>query len=380
MPSKKQQNQPYSALDLEINLTHQEHVRKRPQMYVGGTGKRAMHLLLWQIVDEAIHEHQQFPNLTEITITLLSDTRIRVSDNGLGIPTEMHKSGKSILDAYMTDYGLRRENYTINRSNDLRGKFHAIHMFMLNALTSECIAESKIDGYVWRQSYQRGVPITKVEQVRPLAEDESTGTSITFTPDFTVIDEGLIFDYDLIVNRCQELAYMLPEITFHVQREGAEENKLHESGGVADWLAKINQSFPTLHPILSQTFIVDYEYPFHEWIETIKIDLAIQFRDKIPGSIQSYVNTYKISGEHATGLRKGLLTAIYGQQLANMENPLYGLSAILHVYHPNPDYIYHGANPELHNREITEIVSDCVQLLLLENPDALEKLQNHFRV
>lgn len=217
MPSKKPQNQEYTAKSIQ-SLTSREHVRRRPGMYVGGTDKRAMHLLVWQIVDEA----QQFPELTEITITLLSDIRIRVADNGLGIPLEPHKSGKSILEVYMTNHGLRRANYLINRSNDLNGKLHAIHMFMLNALTSECVAESKYDDFLWRQSYREGLPVSDVEQVRALVEGESTGTSITFTPDFTIMDEGLTFDYDLIVERCRELAYLLPQVAFKLERDATD--------------------------------------------------------------------------------------------------------------------------------------------------------------
>ena len=89
----------------------------------------------------------------------------------------------------------------------------------VTALSSRLVAGVKRDGFLWQQTYQEGMPTTQVEQIRPLAEGESTGTSITFTPDFTIMEDGLTFDYELIVGRCRELAYLLPNVTFRVERE-----------------------------------------------------------------------------------------------------------------------------------------------------------------
>lgn len=373
-------NQEYTAKQID-NLTQREHVRKRPAMYMGGTDKGAFHNMLWQVLDEALDE-SQFNSLSEITITLLSDTKIRVSDNGMGIPTEVNKSGKPIFEVYMTDYGLNRRNYIKNRAYDLSGKLHAIHMFMMNALASECIAETKYDRYLWRQTYREGQPISEVQQIRPMNDSEETGTSITFTPDFTIMDVGLTFDYDLIVERCRELAHLLPQIKFRIEHENSETIVLNQADGIASWLNILNKSVPTLHLILSTELIADFEHPFQNWIATIRVNLAFQFRNDLSGMIKSYVNTYEtaVKGVDVEGLETGLLRAIYDNEYSGIENPLYGLSAILHVYHSDPEYIYHTSPlPCFSNPEVEDIVSDCVQLLLAENPDVVAHLQNYFQ-
>lgn len=381
MSQKKPKNTNYDATQIEAT-TPRELVRRRPAMFMGGTDKSAVHNMLWEVLDEALDE-AHFNSLSEITITLLSDTEIRVSDNGMGIPVEVYKTGKSVFEAYMTDYGLSRRNYIKNRSYDLSGKLHAMHLFMMNALSSQCIAETKYDRYLWRQTYAEGQPVSEVQQIRPMNDKEETGTSITFSPDFTIMDEGLTFDYDLIVKRCHELAYLLPQIKFRIERKGSETIVLNQANGIASWLSNLNKSVPTLHRILNAELVADFEHPFQNWIATIRVNLALQFRDGVSGMIKSYVNTHEIplGGVHIAGLEAGLLRILYDNEYTGIENPLNGLSAILHVYHSDPEFIYHTRPlPRFSNPEVQDIVSDCVQSLLAENPDVVTQLQNHFRV
>jgi len=379
--SKQPQNQTYSAANIP-KLTPQEHVRKRPGMYVGGTDKRALHNMLWYVVEEASAEALQFPDLNEITITFLNDTQIRITDNGMGIPVTVHKSGKPVFEVYMTDHGLRRENYVISKSNDLSaGGLHAIHMFMMNALCIECIAETKVAGFLWQQTYSEGVATSSVEQIRPLADGESTGTSITFTPDFTIMDKGLTFDYDLIVERCRELAYMLPHVTFRVEREDQSVEPViwHYPAGIRDWIAEVNKEIATLHPVLYKDFSGEYEYKHGK--HTIRVELAFQFRTLDAGEIKSFVNTIPVpeGGTHIDGLNESLLTAIYGDAHSDLIDPLNGLIAILHIYHPDPQF-QSQTKVELLNPEVKEAVMDCVEVLLAENMDIHAQLQGYFRI
>lgn len=376
MPSKKPKNQQYSAKDI-ISMTPLEHIRRRPGMYVGGINKRAFHNLLWEIVDNSIDEAMA-GHCTEITIISHSDTKISVIDNGRGIPVETNEYGKNYLEISLTQVGsygkFDKKNYTVI------GGLLGVGLPAVNALSSGLIAEVKRDGFLWRQTYQEGIPITKVEQVRLLAEDESTGTSITFSPDFTIMDEGLTFDYDLIVEHCQQLAYLLPEVTFSIEKKNnlTDNIVIRKANGLVDWVADLNTDAETLHPILYKEFSKEFEDRNYKW--TVKVELAFQFRKNNDGLIKSFINTIKTDdGVHINAMKKTLIPAIYGDDASNHQNSLYGLVAVVHIFHPDPQF-ESATKKILLNPEVKDVVEDCVKQLLAENLDIHAQLQGYFRI
>ena len=258
------------------------------------------------------------------------------------------------------------------------GGLHGVGISAVNALSSEMIAEIKRSGYLWRQTYSEGNVTSSVEQVRPLAENESTGTSMTFTPDFTIIDEGLSFDYELIKERCRELAYLLPQLTLELEHEG-DILGLKHSNGIADWVADLNKNIETVHPILHIVSQSDYQATYSNSPFSIKVEVALQFRKNIDGTVMSFMNTILVrdGGTEVEGLETALISAIYGDTPPKLDNPLQGLTAILSIYHPDPQF--EGAMKiKLLNPDIKQAVIACVQAMFSENPDILDSLRTHF--
>lgn len=374
MSDDKPQEHEYNAENIEA-LSPREHIRKRPGMYIGGTDNRAFYYLFWQLVNEALDE--VFAEYCDnIRVVFHSSTCLSVIDNGLGIPVDIDESEKSKFELVMSGVGTKCHKFE-ELTYKVSGGWYGIGIVTNNALSSECIAESKRDGYLWRQTYSEGLVTSPVEQVRPLAEDESTGTSITFTPDFTIMDEGLTFDYDIILERCQELAYLLPQLTLEIERDG-EILSLNQPQGLAGWVADLNQYDELVHPVLSNSLEIEYSNKYIGQ-STLKVELALQFRKNDDGFVMGFINTIlaRDGGTHIEGLRESLIEAIYGDNVHQSDNPLQGLTAILHIYHPDPQF-ESQTKVKILNPEIKEAVAQCVQALLAENPDVLVRLQRHF--
>ena len=191
------------------------------------------------------------------------------------------------------------------------------------------------------------------------------------------MDEGLTFDYDIILERCQELAYLLPQLTLEIERD-SEILSLHQPKGLAGWVADLNQHDETHHPILSKSSEMDFSNNYVGQ-STIKVELALQFRKHADGFVMGFINTIlaRDGGTHIEGLRESLIEAIYEDNIPQNDNPLQGLTAILHIYHPDPQF-ESQTKVKLLNPEIKEAVAQCVQALLDENLKVLVGLQKHF--
>ena len=375
MPDKKSTTEKYIAKNI-VAITPREHIRRRPQMYVGGTDSGALNHLLWEVVDNSLDEVMA-GRCDHIRITLHSKTRVSIIDNGQGIPVDANECGRSALEMVMTQVGACGK--FDNEAYKVSGGLHGVGVSAVNHLSAQLTAESKRDGYLWRQTYGEGLPTSPVEQVRPLAEGESTGTSITFTPDFTIMDEGLTFDYTVIVERCQELAYLLPQLTLEIERDG-DILTLHQPKGLAGWVTDLNQHDECVHPILFKSLQTEYSDKYIGESK-VKVELALQFRKHTEGVVMGFVNTilWEHGGTHIEGLRESLIQGIYGDNTPETDNPLYGLTAVLHIYHPDPQS-EGSMHLKLLNPDVKDHVMRCVQALLTENPTFVQSLQSHFLV
>jgi DNA gyrase/topoisomerase IV subunit B len=229
------QNQPKSYPCSKPNtksLEPRQHVRNRPGLYLGGTDKAALHQMVWEVLDDAISEFEN-TLYNEITISLLPDNTLRIADDGLGFPVGYTESGESQIEAYMTKISRGGRAWMRQRELLASDGLHGIGISTINALSSFCQVEVKRDGYLWLQFYKEGSPSSALEQIFPLREDECTGTSITFCPDFSIMDKN-DFDFELIVERCRELAYLLPQLRFNVQdlRGNKQEETYHYPHGL----------------------------------------------------------------------------------------------------------------------------------------------------
>src|SRR6056300_1056489 len=204
---KKTINNQYSAKNIQA-LEGLEAVRKRPGMYIGDVVKRGFHHLVYEVIDNSIDEALA-GHCDTITISINEDNSISVSDNGRGIPVDMHKKeGVSALEVVMTKIGaggkFDKDSYKVS------GGLHGVGVSCVNALSNKLIATVHRDGKVWEQEYSRGKASYPVKNI---GESDKHGTTVTFWPDDSIFTQTTEYSYDTLANRMRELAYLNKGIT-----------------------------------------------------------------------------------------------------------------------------------------------------------------------
>ncbi len=285
----------YTAADITV-LEGLEAVRKRPGMYIGGTGIAGLHHLVWEIVDNGIDEAMA-GHASRIDVALLPGNVVQVSDDGRGIPVEVHKTtGKSTLETVMTvlhaggKFG--GEGYKVSSG------LHGVGASVVNALSSSLTTEVWRDGRRYWQEYERGIPKGPVHD-EP-AEGHPTGTRQTFTPDPTIFHE-IAFDWQTILERIRQQAYLTRGVMIVArdERDGAPQQfGFFFEGGVASHVRYLNRNRTALHSIVSLAKVVD----------DISVEVAMQYTDDYAERIITFANTVNTpeGGTHLTGFRTAL--------------------------------------------------------------------------
>lgn len=329
----------YGADQIQV-LEGLEAVRKRPGMYIGSTGPRGLHHLVYEVVDNSIDEALA-GNCSEIYVSLNNDGSVTVKDNGRGIPVEVHpKTGLSTLETVLTV--LHAGGKFGGGGYKVSGGLHGVGVSVVNALSEWLIAEVARDGNVYRQEYKRGIPTTKLEVVRKATIE--SGTSITFLPDATIFDE-VEFSYDTLEYRFRELSFLnrVIKIQFQDKREGREKDKtFHYTGGLKEYVKYLNKSKNTIH---EQIVYID------KIAEDCTIELALQYTDNIRENIYSFannINTHE-GGSHLAGFKSALTKVMNEYSRRNNilkdkdenlsgEDVREGLTAIVSVKLPEPQF------------------------------------------
>ncbi|MEM6337704.1 MAG: ATP-binding protein, partial [Bacteroidota bacterium] len=194
----------YEASSIQI-LEGLEAVRKRPAMYIGDIGVRGLHHLVYEVVDNSIDEAMA-GYATDIEVTIREDNSIQVIDNGRGIPVGMHPTeGRPALEVVMTV--LHAGGKFDKNSYKVSGGLHGVGVSCVNALSTKLVATVRRDGYVYRQEYRIGEPVTGVDQIRTLSDGEVRGTTVEFWPDTTIF-KITEYRFDTLAERLRELAYL----------------------------------------------------------------------------------------------------------------------------------------------------------------------------
>ncbi|MGH8927373.1 MAG: ATP-binding protein, partial [Acidimicrobiia bacterium] len=272
-------NTSYDARDITV-LEGLEAVRKRPSMYIGSTGPRGLHHLVWEVVDNAIDEAMA-GFCTRIEVDLLSDGGVRVFDNGRGIPVDMHaKTKQSALTTVLTTLhaGGKFEQgaYTVS------GGLHGVGVSVVNALSMRLAAEVRRDGFVWLQTFERGKPQGKIEKIKPWKKN--TGTTVTFWADPLIFTDTTEIDYEVVGTRLRELAYLNRglEIVLTDQRGETERTDTFlYRGGLLDFVKHLNSNREPIHPHVIE--ILDRA-------EEGELELAMQWTGTYTESILSFAN------------------------------------------------------------------------------------------
>ncbi len=366
-------NPSYGAQDIQV-LEGLEAVRRRPGMYVGGTDIKALHHLVYEIVDNSIDEALAGV-CDQIKVIIHADSSISIQDNGRGIPVDIHPTKKvSALELVMTT--LHAGGKFDNGSYKVSGGLHGVGSSAVNALSEWCVVEVRRDGHVHRQEYKRGIPQGPVEVVGETNE-EDTGTTTSFKFDKLIFTEDIDFRFDTLMQRFREMAFVTKKvkIELHDEREHRSAT-FYFDGGIVSFVRYLNRNRENLHPV----FYVEKE------MDGVSVETALQYTDAYNESVFSFANTIHTidGGTHMTGLRSAITRVIndYARRnaLIKESDPNFsgddtreGLTAIISVKVPDPQF-ESQTKVKLMNAEVQtaaqQIIAEAFAQFLEENPAA----------
>ncbi|TVR24601.1 MAG: DNA topoisomerase (ATP-hydrolyzing) subunit B [Nitriliruptor sp.] len=301
----------YSAKNITV-LEGLEAVRRRPGMYIGSTGARGLHHLVWEVVDNSVDEALA-GRCSRIEVELLRDGGIRVSDDGSGIPVDLHeKEGRSALEVVLTV--LHAGGKFDSQAYAVSGGLHGVGVSVVNALSERLVAEIVRDGGSYHQSYQRGIPDAPVERTGD--GSEQTGTTISFWPDPDVFEEGVGFSAETIARRLRDTAFLTAGLRIvlidHRELDGLDAPprrlEFHAPGGLRDFVDHIRttKAKDGLHPT------IHYESEEIGPNGAQSLEVALQWINDFNDSILSFANTINTheGGTHEEGFRTAMTSVI----------------------------------------------------------------------
>ncbi len=363
-----------------------EAVRLRPGMYVGGTDIRALHHLIYEVVDNAIDEALA-GRCDHIRICLHEDGSASVTDNGGGIPVGIHKQkGVSTLQVVMTT--LHAGGKFDSGAYKVSGGLHGVGVSAVNALSEWMVVEVWRDGKVYRQRYERGVPKTDVEVVRPMDPGESTGTRVTFKPDRTIMEE-VEFNFNTLAQRFREMAFVTRGVMITLCDERVKplprEMSFYFEGGVRSFVRYLNRNREGLHePVyVDREIEIEFEGNGRKPL-TLGVEVAFQYTNTATTTELYFANTIHTpdGGTHQAGLRAAVTRTInnYARKAGLLKDKdpnfssndtLEGLTAIVSVKHPSPQFESQTKvklmNPEVQGA-VSQVTSDAFAEFLEVNP------------
>lgn len=350
--------QEYKAKAIQV-LAGLEAVRKRPAMYIGDTGIRGIHHLVFEAVDNAIDEALA-GYCTKITVIIHKDNSVSVSDNGRGIPVDMHPQLKiPALQVVMTKLhaGAKfgRKTYRV------AGGLHGVGISVTNALSKFLIAQVKRDGKIYEQKYEKGRPTTKLVVV---GDTDETGTTVVFAPDPDIF-ESTEFRFDILSARLKELAFLNKglEITIKDERKNKEQTFKYD-GGIIEFVKSLNKNKTPLHEVVY----------FSKEKNSTQVELALQYTNSFKENIFSFannINTHE-GGTHLNGFKAALTKVINNYirrnnlgQAVSGEDAREGLTAVISVKLTEPQF-EGQTKTKLGNSEIRGIVESITAEKLAE--------------
>ncbi len=374
---KKQAGQTgYDASQIQA-LEGMEHVRMRPSMYIGDVGVRGLHHLVYEVVDNSIDEALA-GHCDTITVTITTENSIRVTDNGRGIPVDMHeKEGVSALQVVMTKIGaggkFDKDAYKVS------GGLHGVGVSCVNALSIRLLAEVHRGGKVYEQEYVRG---KEQYDVREIGTTDKRGTTVEFQPDQEIF-ETLIYNYDTLADRMRELSYLNQGLTITMtdERHTDEEGQFltetfYSTEGLKDFVTYLDGN--------REAIIQDVIHMNGER-NGVPVEVAMTYNNSFSENLFSYVNNINTheGGTHLTGFRRGLTNTLkkYAESSGMLDKLKFdisgddfreGLTAVVSVKVAEPQF-QGQTKTKLGNAEVSapvgQAVSDMLEAYLEENPN-----------
>ncbi len=361
----------YSASQIQV-LEGLEAVRRRPGMYVGGTDIRALHHLIYEVVDNSIDEALA-GTCDHIRVTIHPDNAVSVADNGRGIPVDIHPTEKvSALQVVMTK--LHAGGKFGGGGYKVSGGLHGVGVSAVNALSDVCEAWVKRDGKLWYQQFKRGAPQAPVKSID---KAEGTGTTIKFLRDTSIFKEENEYKFETLVQRFREMAFVTKGVTLEFLDERSDSLRqmtFHFEGGIQSFVRYLNRNKETLHPVI----YIEKE------VEGVGVEVAVQYTDAYAESVYSFANTINTvdGGTHLTGLRTALTRTLndYSRKagLLKESDPNFtgndtaeGVTGIVSIKHREPQFESQTKvklmNPEV-STLVQRVLGEVFSAFLEENP------------
>ncbi len=353
MVEKKTTSQSYEAEQIQV-LEGLEAVRKRPGMYIGSTGSRGLHHLVWEVVDNSIDE-ALVGACKNIEVTINEDNSITVSDDGRGFPVGLHpKLKKPAVEVALTV--LHAGSKFGGGGYKVSGGLHGVGVSVVNALSESLEVEVKRDGKIYYQKYERGTAITELEVI---GETKKTGTKITFKPDTKLFDE-LIYSFETLEVRIRELAFLNKGIKLTLKDKRNNIEKVYQyEGGIVSFVEFLNKNKDVLHP--KPLYVLANK-------DDVIVEVALQYSGSFNENVYSFCNNINTieGGTHTTGFRNAVTKAIndYSRKYkfikeneSNLqgEDAREGLTAVLNIKVIDPQF-EGQTKTKLGNPEIRSIV------------------------
>ena len=379
MDNLNNNNNSYNAENIQV-LEGLEAVRKRPGMYIGSTGERGLHHLVWEIVDNSIDE-SMVGYASEISLEIQKGNIIRVVDDGRGIPVDIHaKTKKSAVETILTV--LHAGGKFDGKSYKVSGGLHGVGASVVNALSSWFRVTIRRNGLLYQQEYKRGIPQYDLKVV---GESTHTGTEIEFLADPEVFTETTTFDFETLRNRIQELAFLNRHIKISIEDQRSDTPVRFDyqyEGGIEEYVKFLNGNKGIVHP--------EIVYATKE-VDNINVEMSLQYNDSYSTNIFSFTNNIHTheGGMHEDGFKLALTRVISNYAKDNNilkkdesfigEDTREGLTAIISVKHPNPQFEGQTktklGNPEV-RQIVSQIVGEALERFLLENPGAAKSIMD----
>jgi DNA gyrase subunit B len=368
----------YSADQITV-LEGLEPVRKRPGMYIGGTGVEGLHHLIWELVDNGIDEALA-GHATAVSVKLLADGGITVIDNGRGIPTDIHpKTKKSTVETVLTVLHAGGK-FGEGGGYKVSGGLHGVGSSVVNALSKKLIITVYREGKAFRQEYEKGVPKTKLETI---GTTDRQGTEITFYADDSIF-QTVEYDYDTILNRLRHAAYLTKGIHTSLEDEASGKRYgFYFEGGIQSYVKHLN---------VGKEVVDDDIFYVDKTIKDTQVEVSLQYTDAYTETIKAFANNVlnPDGGTHLTGFRAALTRVINDYARKNGllkekeenlsgEDTREGLTAIILVKLPDPQFEGQTknklGNPEVRG-QVEQVIGEYLAYYLEEHPAVGRKIVN----
>ncbi|MGI9028325.1 MAG: DNA topoisomerase (ATP-hydrolyzing) subunit B [Candidatus Saccharimonadales bacterium] len=371
--SDKQKN--YDAGSIQV-LEGLDPVRKRPGMYIGGTGIEGLHHLVWEIVDNGIDEALA-GHATRVAVTIHADGSVHVIDDGRGIPTDLHpKTGKSTVETVLTV--LHAGGKFDGDSYKVSGGLHGVGVSVVNALSSKLIVRVHRGGKLYEQTYAKGIPAADLKMI---GKTDHTGTEITFWPDESIF-ESTKFNYETVLDRLRHAAYLTKGIrTSLVDERAGKQYAFYFEGGIKSYVKHLNMGKDVVD---DDVFYVDKK------VDDVQVEIAIQYAETYTDTVKAFANNVynPDGGTHMTGFRAALTRIVndYARKnglLKEKEENLTGedcregLTSVILVKLPDPQFEGQTknklGNPETRGH-VESVLSENLNYYLEEHPAVARKI------